>query len=380
MVEYGYAADGARLWKRIDQSATNVQVWIGDNYEEKGGKILYHVFAGGQQVCTFEPGSALYGGSDTNKVGYYYHEDNLNSSTALSDSAHNQIEVNAYYPFGRVQTASPQAGFKVSRQFTGQIKDDETGLYYFNARYFDPELGRFIQADTTIPDLSNPQSYNRFSYCVNDPLRYTDPSGHSLMDYLPFRSSYLELQGQNRLNEMVRAHTDYGDYHTFMAAKQNVPTAHDTATVAAIGHATAAAANAYITVEASIVAPEARVAAGETATAEKVEASTANGGRLGNQETREHVADVANKLEQHGWDITHGGGRGPEEYIPGPNGTKGSSYPDITAEKNGQTLRVNTIDTRANGVTPTTREANNAARIRSQKPDDTLILVPKPKQ
>ena len=47
-----------------------------------------------------------------------------------------------------------------------------------NARYYDPELGRFIQADTEIPDLSNPQSYNRYAYCVNDPLRYNDPTGH----------------------------------------------------------------------------------------------------------------------------------------------------------------------------------------------------------
>ena len=47
-----------------------------------------------------------------------------------------------------------------------------------NARYYDPELGRFIQPDTTIPDLSNPQSYNRYSYVLNNPLRYTDPTGH----------------------------------------------------------------------------------------------------------------------------------------------------------------------------------------------------------
>ena len=44
--------------------------------------------------------------------------------------------------------------------------------------YYDPELGRFIQPDTMIPDLSNPQSYNRYSYCLNNPLRYNDPSGH----------------------------------------------------------------------------------------------------------------------------------------------------------------------------------------------------------
>jgi len=183
VVEYGYAADGARLWKRVDQSATNVQVWIGNTYEEKGGKVLFHVFADGQQVCTFETNSALYGGSDTNRVAYYYHEDNLNSSSVLSDSSHNQIELNVYYPFGRTQTASPQASFQVSRRFTGQILDADSGLYYYNARYYDPELGRFIQPDDRIPDLSNPQSYNRYSYVLNNPLRYTDPDGKAPSDW-----------------------------------------------------------------------------------------------------------------------------------------------------------------------------------------------------
>ena len=177
--EFGYAYDGTRLWKRIDQNPTNIQVWIGNIYEQKGGKTLFHVFAGSEQICTFETNSALYGGSSTNAVGYYYHQDNLNSSSALSGAGGAQVEVDAYYPFGRILMASPQANFQVSRRFTGQVFDAESGLYYYNARYYDPELGRFIQADTDIPDLSNPQSYNRYSYCVNDPLRYTDPTGHS---------------------------------------------------------------------------------------------------------------------------------------------------------------------------------------------------------
>ena len=176
--EFGYANDGSRLWKRINQNPTNIQVWIGNIYEEKGGRTLFHVYANGQQVCTFETNSLLYGGTDTNRVADYYHEDNLNTSSTLSSSSGAQQEVNVYYPFGRTQTASPQASFQVSRRFTGQVFDAESGLYYYNARYYDPELGRFIQPDDIIPDFSNPQSYNRYSYCVNDPLRYTDPTGH----------------------------------------------------------------------------------------------------------------------------------------------------------------------------------------------------------
>jgi RHS repeat-associated protein len=57
------------------------------------------------------------------------------------------------------------------------VLDEDIGLYYYGARYYDPQLGRFIQPDSVIPDLFNPQSYNRYSYVLNNPLRYTDPNG-----------------------------------------------------------------------------------------------------------------------------------------------------------------------------------------------------------
>lgn len=63
------------------------------------------------------------------------------------------------------------------RLFTGQRYDD-TGLYYYGARYYDPEIGRFISPDTIVPDPMNPQTFNRYSYCLNNPLKYIDPSGH----------------------------------------------------------------------------------------------------------------------------------------------------------------------------------------------------------
>ncbi|MFC1953475.1 RHS repeat-associated core domain-containing protein, partial [Chloroflexota bacterium] len=67
--------------------------------------------------------------------------------------------------------------FPTDKLFTGQ-RLDGTGLYYYNARYYDPEIGRFISPDTIIPNPANPQSFNRYSYVLNNPLRYTDPTGH----------------------------------------------------------------------------------------------------------------------------------------------------------------------------------------------------------
>ena len=53
------------------------------------------------------------------------------------------------------------------------------GLYFYHARYYDPTLARFIQPDTIVPDPGDPQSLNRYSYVNNNPVRYTDPSGHA---------------------------------------------------------------------------------------------------------------------------------------------------------------------------------------------------------
>lgn len=64
------------------------------------------------------------------------------------------------------------------KQFTGQTLDD-TGLYYYNARYYDPTIGRFISADSIVPDPTNPQELNRYAYCLNNPLKNIDPSGHN---------------------------------------------------------------------------------------------------------------------------------------------------------------------------------------------------------
>jgi RHS repeat-associated protein len=86
-----------------------------------------------------------------------------------------------YFPFGDCWQS--QGTLPTDRLFTGQRLDDNTGLYYYNARYYDPTIGRFISADTIVPNPANPQSLNRYSYCLNNPLKYIDPSGHDEWDY-----------------------------------------------------------------------------------------------------------------------------------------------------------------------------------------------------
>ena len=86
------------------------------------------------------------------------------------------VEASEYQPYGMFRS---QAGTVVSDyKFTDQELDAESGLYNYDARLYDPMIGRFISADSIVPNPFNPQSLNRYSYVRNNPLIYIDPTGH----------------------------------------------------------------------------------------------------------------------------------------------------------------------------------------------------------
>jgi len=107
---------------------------------------------------------------------FFYHPDNLGSTDIVTDEHGQLVEDIEYYPYGE----TPVAG-KSRHQFTGQVKD-ATGLLYYNARYYDPELRQFTQPDTVLQNIYDPQLLNRYAYARNNPLKYTDPSGHCVWD------------------------------------------------------------------------------------------------------------------------------------------------------------------------------------------------------
>ena len=147
-------------------------------------------------------------------------------------------------------------------------------------------------------------------------------------------------------------------------------------TIAAAGTAAFFATEAA---SAAAAAAAARIAA-EELTPFALRYLTTSGGRLGSTTTRQQLYEIAQEYLKSGKYIKlQGDGQAPEEYIAGAGpGTRGSTYVGLTAKTaDGTTVRVQTIDTLADGVTPTKAELDAAARIRKANPDDELILIPK---
>jgi RHS repeat-associated protein len=164
-----YDTSGGRV-KKINGSV--VTVYIGNLYECTSGVCSKHIFAGGNRIVTKYPTAT-----------YYYHTDHLRSSSVITDGSGAKVEEIYYYPFG--QSRFNSGGVNLKYKYTGQEEDAETGLYYYGARYYDPVIGRFTSPDILVPNPIDPQDLNRYTYAGNNPLLYTDPTGHfKLKDFL----------------------------------------------------------------------------------------------------------------------------------------------------------------------------------------------------
>ena len=104
---------------------------------------------------------------------FFYHKNHLWSIVAITDISANIVVEYSYDAFGKVSIVAWDELFDNSRLFTGREFDIETWLYFFRARYYDPELGRFISRDP----IGIEDDINLYAYVGNNPLMFTDPMG-----------------------------------------------------------------------------------------------------------------------------------------------------------------------------------------------------------
>ena len=160
---YVYDGDGYRI-KKTEGNET--VIYVNPLYEKNlttGEATLYYCLAG--KTVALKKGTDL----------EYIHQDHLTGTALTTDENGDVVSTVKYYPFGL--TRSSTGTLATDMMFTGQ-RLDGTGLYFYNGRMYDPVIVRFISPDTIVPDLANPQALNLYSYCVNNPLKYVDPSGH----------------------------------------------------------------------------------------------------------------------------------------------------------------------------------------------------------
>ncbi|MCK4642660.1 RHS repeat-associated core domain-containing protein [bacterium] len=114
-----------------------------------------------------------------------FHQDILGNNILLTDNTGGWVEKTTFGPFGDViseKRRSPSSSIQhpTSYKFTGKERDKESNLDYFGARYLDYNNGRWMKPDIIQGHLESPQSLNKFAYCHNRPLFFTDPDGYDV--------------------------------------------------------------------------------------------------------------------------------------------------------------------------------------------------------
>ncbi|MBS7006937.1 DNRLRE domain-containing protein [Anaerostipes sp.] len=169
-----YNGDGQRI-QRVEGDQTT-------NYYYQDGMVSYTTDAEGEQI------SQDLLGTDGNIIGtqrysgdhtaYYVYNKDVQGSTTNLLKADGTADVSyRYEDFGE----TTRVGENTSENetcYTGGRYDEVTGLYYLNARYYNPEDGRFLSEDTYRGEVNEPDTNHLYVYCANNPINYVDPSGH----------------------------------------------------------------------------------------------------------------------------------------------------------------------------------------------------------
>lgn len=179
------------------------------------------------------------GDPESSNNGLFFHAlDHLGSVMVLSRHTNGDVDLatrSFYAPFGARRFA-PSDGL-ITEGYTGHKHNDNLGLIYMNARYYVPGIGRFASADTIIPNSTHPQSYNRYTYALNSPIEFVDPTGYfsedAIQNYIwtmcgdswscfdttleewQSNSEWWELLIEAQAGDVIFGHSHQNVFHTF---------------------------------------------------------------------------------------------------------------------------------------------------------------------
>ncbi len=166
---YSFNADGLRV-KKADVAGTTVYLY-------ESNKVVMELDAAGNMLANNVYGTNLLTRTVEGTTLYYMYNGHADV-TALLDTKGNVVGSYYYDAWGNILESSGSMKDKNSILYAGYQYDSETELYYLNARMYDPKVARFLQEDTYRGEAADVLSLNLYTYCVNNPLIYYDPTGH----------------------------------------------------------------------------------------------------------------------------------------------------------------------------------------------------------
>jgi len=193
-----------------------------------GGERTYYI-SPGLEVTVKADGSASwkrsYGatavreGSSTGQKLSFIYSDHLGSTSQVYDDQGNVVAQQVYYPYGT--TRSTAGILPTDKEYTGQMSDiNETGLYYYNARYYNPTLAKFTQADQSADGL------NKYAYVGNNPVNSIDPTGKRTEEQDPLAFDEKEYHEtvfyRNLINNFKKGMDPAWDYMSYEERLNNL--------------------------------------------------------------------------------------------------------------------------------------------------------------
>ncbi len=163
-----YDGDGNRVQSTIGSTTTT---FVGNYYETDGATVTQYYYGGASRVAMRTCTDA----SCATFTLYYLFSDQLGSTSVTVNASTGDTTELRYTAWGSVRYSDGTTA--TNYQYTGQYAYESLGLDFYQSRFYDDALGRFISADTVVP--GGVQGYDRYVYANNNPILYNDPTGHS---------------------------------------------------------------------------------------------------------------------------------------------------------------------------------------------------------
>ena len=172
-LDFTYGPDGERWSSTLLKNGKPVQTTLyANNYEKviRGDSVREYYYLD-KGVMVIRENNAF--------KSYLTFTDNLGSILAVMDKKGEKVFEASYDAWGKQTIKLNKIGLQ--RGYTGHEMLNDFDIINMNGRLYDPVLGRFLSPDNFVQMPDNAQSYNRYSYCLNNPLKYTDPSGEAFV-------------------------------------------------------------------------------------------------------------------------------------------------------------------------------------------------------